>query len=230
MAAVIFLSAAACGLFKKETGELLTAADYQTESSDVPENDNSNRQVESEAAGPEDEITGLRCSVQLGALVIVEGGEFHVSELNGSDYEAYIENSTYIVKGSTTHDNHIVVTVPADFQFENIELAVTGGVLTAENITTRNLYTNCDKGAINYSGYVDAGAEIEQFQGKTVLNIDGEQTDYNYNLDVNMGHIGIGEQQYAGPDQYQSIDNSAEKTIAAYCTMGSISILFSEAD
>ena len=47
-------------------------------------------------------------------------------------------------------------------------------------------------------------------------------------LDIDLGHIGIDDQQYAGTHQHQDIDNQAEKSISAYCTMGSVSILFSE--
>ena len=98
-----------------------------------------------------------------------------------------------------------------------------------ESINYQNLYTNCNRGTINYSGSASAGAEIQQLQGKTVLTMDGRQADYTYSLDLDLGHIGIGDQEYAGPHQDQSIDNSAEKTIDASCTMGSIRILFSQA-
>lgn len=236
LVAVIFLSIAVGYLLIKDSSSAsdestpsLTTSSVQTESSEVFENENSN-ESDAETIETKDEITGLRCSVQLGTLNIVEGEDFNVSELNGSNYEAYTENGIYIVNGSTTHDNHIVVTFPKDFQFETVELIVTGGALTAENINTQNLQTSCDKGAIDFSGSVNVDADVQQFQGKTVLNIDGKQTDYNYRLDLDLGHIGIGEQQYAGPHQSQSIDNSAEKTIDASCTMGSISVLFSEND
>lgn len=202
--AVISLSIAVGYLFGKTSS-------VSADSSEVPGSLNSS-ESETGATEPENEITELRCSVQLGTLTITEGDDFHVSELNGSDYEAYTEDGAYIVNGSTTHDNHIVVTVPKDYPFETVELSVAGGALAAENIHTRNLYTNCDKGAIDCSGSVSAVAEVRQLQGKTVLNIDGRQTDYNYSLDLDLGHIGVGEEQYAGPRQHQNIDNGAEKT------------------
>lgn len=215
--AVIFLSiAAGCFFLSRAGGQPAEPASSCAVSS---------AQTESAEGG----VTGLRCSVQLGTLNIVEGEAFHVSAGNGSDYEAYIENGTYIVNGSKTYDNHIVVTVPKEFQFETVELVAAGGALTAENLNTQNLYTNCNRGTISYSGSASAGAEIQQLQGKTVLTMDGRQADYNYSLDLDLGHIGIGDQEYAGPHQDQSIDNSAEKTIDASCTMGSIRILFSQA-
>ena len=68
------------------------------------------------------------------------------------------------------------------------------------------------------------------FMKDTVSSMDGKRTDYHYSLDLDLGHIGIGGQQYAVPHQNQSIDNGAEKAIHAGCAMGSIGILFSEAD
>lgn len=231
--AVIFLSIAAGCFFLSHTGgqpaepaSSCAVSSAQTESAEGAGNGNSSEFGADELEGG---ITGLRCSVQLGTLNIVEGEAFHVSTGNESDYEAYIENGTYIVNGNRTYDNHIVVTVPKEFQFETVELVAAGGALTAENINTQNLYTNCDQGTINYSGSASAGAEIQQLQGKTVLTMNGRQTDYNYSLDLDLGYIGIGDQEYAGPHQDQSIDNSAEKTIDASCTMGSIRILFSQA-
>lgn len=232
LVAVLFLSIAVGYLLWKDAGSAsgesipsLTTSSVQTESSEVPESENSSesnaeaaeseavesKTVETETAETEAEITGLRCSVQSGTLNIVEGEDFNISELNGSDYEAYTENGIYIVSGSTTHDNHIVITIPEDFQFETVELIVTGGALTAENINTQNLKTNCDQGVINYSGSVNVGAEVQQFQGKTVLNMDGKRTDYNYSLDLDLGHIGIDETQYAGPHQNQTILTMALK-------------------
>lgn len=233
--AVIFLSIAAGCFFLSRAGgqpaepaSSCTVSSAQTESAEGTGNGNSSKSG-ADAVELEGGVTGLRCSVQLGTLNIVEGEAFHVSAGNGSDYEAYIENGTYIVNGSRTYDNHIVVTVPKEFQFETVELVAAGGALTAENLNTQNLYTNCNRGTINYSGSASAGAEIQQLQGKTVLTMDGRQADYNYSLDLDLGHIGIGDQEYAGPHQDQSIDNSAEKTIDASCTMGSIRILFSQA-
>lgn len=234
LVAVVVLSVAVGYLFTEENGELSVGpipspatSSAQTEPSEVLENEGSNK-FEDSSIVPKDEITGLRCSVELGALDVIEGEDFDVSALDIGDYTVQIENGTYIVNGSAVHDNHIIVTIPKDFQFQEVELLVTGGTLTAEGVDTQNLHVNCNKGAIEYSGSVDAGAEIQQLHGKTVINIDGKQTDYNYSLDIDLGHIGIDDQQYAGTHQHQDIDNQAEKSISACCTMGSVSILFSE--
>ena len=49
-------------------------------------------------------------------------------------------------------------------------------------------------------------------------------------LTPDLGHIGIGEQQYAGSHRDQSIDDPAEKTIDASWAVGSTGIHFPVAD
>ena len=176
----------------------------------------------------EEEITGLHCSIQLGSLEVTAGEDFGVSELNGSGYEAYIEDGIYVVNGSMTRENHIVVTVPADFLFQTVALTVNGGVLNVQNIHTQTLLTNCDKGGLHFSGSVEGDAEIQHLHGETALTLQGTQTDFNYELDYELGHIGVGKKQYAGANGGESVDNQSDKTMRIHCTMGSVSVLFSD--
>ena len=182
---------------------------------------------ESASSSSESEITGLRCSVRSGSLRITEGENFHVSDPSGNSCGAYTEDGIYIVDEDAASESYITVTVPADFQFETVELTAEGGALTAENISTRNLLTSCDKGSITYSGSVGAYTEVQQHQGQTVLNLSGAQSNYNYQLEVDLGSIRIGEDRYAGRHRQQDIDNGAEKTITAGCSMGRVRIFFS---
>lgn len=221
--AVIGLSVAVFSLYQKSN----TVQTSTSTASTQLENNETEISSESENTDTESEVTGLQCSVQLGALEIVEGDEFSISELNNSDYEAYIENNTYIVVGSKTHDNHIVVTVPKDYQFQSVTLTVTGGALSAQGIETQALYTNCDKGSINFSGSINGNAQIQHQQGKTILNINANQSDFNYELDYDLGHIGIGAKQYAGASGKETINNGASKTMNIQCKMGSVSVVFS---
>ena len=54
------------------------------------------------------------------------------------------------------------VTVPAGYCFEQVRLSVTGGSLSAAGLHTQELVTDCDKGAVFYSGSLDKDAQVEQ--------------------------------------------------------------------
>ena len=184
-----------------------------------------------EAGGTEEveaSVTELRCSAELGALNIVEGAEFGLSE-DSSDCEAYIEDNAYVVSASTTHDAPIVVTVPEGMTFERVTLSASGGNLTVEGIDTRALSTDCAQGSIYYSGRLDGDADVEHLQGQTVLQLEGKSSEFNFELEYSLGHIQVDDLSLGGPRGSQSIDNGSEKTIHVYCTMGDVSVLFPDA-
>lgn len=179
-----------------------------------------------EDTGGEQEITGLRCAVSRGSLSVVAGEEFRVTDQNGSDFEAAVEGGVYTVTGSAAADNHLTVTVPADITFEQVSLTATGGAVSARDIRTESLSTRCDAGAIEFAGEVLGDASVDHSLGKTALELTGSESDYNYELEYSMGHIGIGARQYAGAGGSQSIDNGAERTVQIKCAMGSVSVVF----
>ena len=228
--AVIALAAAVVVLAQRPSPEGLSGAagSQPAQQAAAEAGDEAGSSSLPEEGGGESAVTGLRCSVSLGTLEIVSGDEFGVSGQSGSGYEAYVEDGVYVVQGSTTHDNHIVVTVPQDVSFQSVELTVSGGALHAEDLHTQTLRTVCEKGALHFSGWVDGSGHIEQFQGNTVVTLYGSQRDFNYELDYDLGHIGIGGVQYAGADEVQSIDNGAEKTLDIRCGMGNVSVLFQD--
>ncbi len=112
---VIGSSIAVFSLYQKSNTVLTSTSPTSTQL----KNNETKISSESENTDTESKVTSLQCSIQLGALEIVESDEFSISKLNNSDY-AYIENNTYIVVSNKTHDNHIVVTVPKNYQFQSV--------------------------------------------------------------------------------------------------------------
>lgn len=175
----------------------------------------------------EEEIQSLRCSVTKGVLTIVPGDAFGASDGGGNSFTAYTEDGVYVVEGDSTADSQITVTVPQDTVLSSISLRVSGGTLTASGIAAEALDTSCSDGTLEFSGKVTGGAEISHQRGKTVLTLEGKPDDYNYELEYDLGHIGIGEQQFAGAGGSRTLDNGADRTIRIQCAMGSVSLLFS---
>lgn len=181
---------------------------------------------EGEQGREEEQIVGLRCSISLGAMEIVTGETLSASDRSGSDFEARIEDGVYIVEGSTTADNAITVTVPQDLILETVELTVRGGALTAEDVNTKALYTDCDGGALTFSGQLTGDGEVSQKWGETTLHLSGAESDYNYDLSYDRGHIGLGQQQFAGLQGSEHIDNGAAHTLDVECSMGDVGLIF----
>lgn len=177
--------------------------------------------------GSSGETADLNCTVQSGALQIIRGEAFGISE--GADAcEATFADGVYTVTAFGTGEP-VVVTVPQEMTFSRITLSSTGGSLDAEDLDTEELSVSCGQGTLRFSGSVTSGAEVEHTQGETSLELDGDPAAFNYDLSYEMGHIQVGEQSYAGSYGSQSIDNGSEKTIRVHCSMGSVDISFSAA-
>lgn len=182
----------------------------------------------SETASGAETAQELSCSVQLGALQLIPGDEFALQEGSESDCQISCENGVYTVSVNTTLSTPVVVTVPQDAYFQRATLTVSGGTLSAEDLTVKDLYTTCEKGALQFSGCVDGNAEVEHQQGETTLQLTGSSSDFNYNVSYQLGHVQIGEQAYAGAKGNQSVDNGCDKTIRVNCAMGSVGVVFSQ--
>lgn len=237
LAAVIILAAAVIYLYQRDGAPASPSADVPMASQSGPaaagtpapsgdEQENVVSSGEAEDTETEAAVTELRCSAALGALKIVEGAEFGLSEDSGGDCEAYIEDNAYVVSANTPQDAPIVVTVPEGITFEQVTLTASGGNLTVEGISTEALYTDCKQGAIYYSGRLDGDAQVAHLQGETVLQLEGDSSEFNFELEYNLGHIQVDDLSLGGADGSRSIDNGSEKTIQVNCTMGNVSVLF----
>ncbi len=85
------------------------------------------------------------------------------------------------------------------------------------------MYTNCDKGSIIFPGSINGNAQVNHLQGKTILNINAIQSNYNDEL----GHIDIGAKQYTKASRNKTINNAPNKTMNIQCKMGSVNVGFS---
>lgn len=225
LAAVVLLGAAALRLSRSNR----TAFESDEDRPALTETDADNGAGAGNEEAQETEMTAdLECSVQLGALRIIRGENFGILEGDAGDCEAYLEDGVYTVSVSTTRETPVVVTVPEGVSFEQATLTASGGSLTAEDLDVEELYTTCERGALQFSGRVEGNAEVEHLQGETVLQLSGDLSEFNYELSYELGHIEVGKQSYAGARGSQSIDHGSSKTIRVYCAMGSVDVLFPE--
>ena len=81
-------------------------------------------------------------------------------------------------------------------------------------------------GRISVNGSLNRNADIECGMGSVDITLSGEEKDFNYSLEVGMGQVVIGKNQYNGFAKEKKIQNEALKNISAECGMGSIHILF----
>ena len=225
--AVVLLGAAVFRLYQRDESPSVSASDPSAPSVTDAGTDTE----ESKAPVQEMEATTaeLRCTVELGALKVIRGETFGISEGSTSDCETSLEDGVYTVSVSAAHGAPVVVTVPEDVYFTASDLTVSSGNLTVEDLHVEDLSATCEQGSLQFSGRVDGDVEVEHLQGETALQLEGSASDFNHEISYEMGHVQVGAQSYSGAKGSQSVDNGAEKTLRVHCTMGDVGVVFADA-
>lgn len=114
----------------------------------------------------------------------------------------------------------------SDITAEEAELHVGAGQIIADNIITDKLKAECDAGEIQVDGTIEKEAEVECSIGEIILNISGEEQNFDYELACDAGELVLGGEQYNGLNNKVRIDNKAGRKIEADCSMGRIEVKF----
>lgn len=109
-----------------------------------------------------------------------------------------------------------------------LEANVGMGQINMTDITVQNLDAEVGAGGMSAKGTVKRDASVKCSMGSLELQLDGSETDFNYQMIGTMGNIKLAGQGYSGVGMQREIDNGAEKSLTAECTMGNISIRFED--
>lgn len=238
LAAVVILAAAVFHLYQKDRTPSAPASMVQTLSQSSLDGEILPSSGAASVADPMDQAASafseasipaeIHCSVEQGALHLAEGEAFGLSGGDEQDCEVSWKDGVYFLSVHTTRQEPVILTLPQGTRLETLALSVAGGDLSAEGLSTETLSITCTQGTLHFSGQVEGSAEVEHQQGNTVLELSGHASDFNYELEYELGHIAIGSQSYAGAHGSQSIQNGSAKTIQIHCAMGSVGIVFPE--
>lgn len=89
-----------------------------------------------------------------------------------------------------------------------------------------DLYVEVGMGSFDYTGSVRGSITAECSMGSIDFLLDGDQMDYNYDIDCAMGSIEVDHREYAGIAAEKHIDNDAAWNCSLECAMGGITLRF----
>ncbi len=135
-----------------------------------------------------------------------------------------------------------------DLYADSISLEVGAGEITVESARTSNLEVTVGAGNVNLFRVetdeldVEVGlgaftadavtigreADVECAMGSVEMFLEGREQDFNYQLECAMGSIELGPWNYTGLGQEKDINNGASRQIDLECSMGYISMQFTE--
>lgn len=114
-------------------------------------------------------------------------------------------------------------------QVREFGLEVGAGECIIDSLTvSESAELHVDAGRIQVDRFDGCYLDGECGAGELDLTLSGVYEDYNYEVEVAMGEISLGENSYGGLANEQSIRNGADKNVELECAMGSISVGFDD--
>ena len=169
-------------------------------------------------------------------------------------YYSNKENSIAKVSGTTlklgdntssTDKIELEIYIPVGV-LKEIEIKVVNGTIFAEKMVADNVTIEIDNASVQIDElvvedkaelqinagqmiigyYSGAKLETECGMGSIMVVCEGNQNDYNYDLECGMGQIQINEDNYSGIGKDLKLHNESNKSIKAECGMGEIKLEF----
>lgn len=142
----------------------------------------------------------------------------------------------------------INIYVPKDFEFKNINMDIGAGQTVVNGVHSQDIDIDAGAGKLNMKDIVcddftiDAGAgktEIHKLDIQNKMNIDlgvgelyikliGKQEEFDYNIDVGMGDVTIGDAHFSKISKQKISDGLVHKKINVDCGVGAVNIEMEE--
>ena len=115
-----------------------------------------------------------------------------------------------------------------DLYTDELSLEVGAGEIDITYLEARKAEISVGMGSFQTGGKLNEEADIECAMGYVEMYLSGKESDFNYDLGGSMGNVEIGDMSFSGFGQEKKIVNGASKNIEVECSMGNITILFTE--
>lgn len=109
---------------------------------------------------------------------------------------------------------------------DHLQIDVSMGNVEVENARAGSLDAETEMGNIEFSGVVDGGISAWVSMGSIALELEQEQTDFDYEISADMGSVTVNGKEYSGLSAAWRENNGAGRKLTANSNMGSIDIFF----
>ena len=113
-----------------------------------------------------------------------------------------------------------------DIHTEDLDIDVDAGEVQVESFLTNDLTMNCDMGLIEALGKTLGDADLESGVGEINFTAIGNETDYNYDLNCDIGSIVCGEREFTEIGSEYQIENQSDKTMSIEGGVGEVNVQF----
>lgn len=115
-----------------------------------------------------------------------------------------------------------------NMQVGELEVSVGAGQVDLPGMNVDVLDVEIGMGELVGTGSIQKSGNLECSMGNLELTLSGREQDFNYELEVAAGSLTLGRNSYSGLARERNIQNGADKNMEIECSMGNVTILFSE--
>lgn len=111
-------------------------------------------------------------------------------------------------------------------QAEKVSISVGAGEIVLDEVQVKDVQAEVGAGNCEIKGNVTGDIEAECAMGNMTFVLEGSEQDFNYEIQCVTGNITIGNSEYSGVSQEQSIHNNATRNMELECAMGNVEVEF----
>ena len=116
--------------------------------------------------------------------------------------------------------------VAANIRANEMEISLGAGELVLEDSRFQKVELEVGAGRCVIYGEVTDDIKAECAMGSVELKLNGEEEDFDYDIETVSGSITVGSREYSGLAKEKNIGNDANKKMELECAMGSIEVRF----
>lgn len=148
-------------------------------------------------------------------------------------FKCYADGTTLNIETGANgkHGNHegvIRVHVPKSLLLNEVDLSIGAGTLAIEDLSTRELNLSCGAASAHMMNISADNVDIECGAGQIEYVVNGQETDYNYDIAIGAGEVSIGENVLSGLAVDKKIHNKAHKKMSIECGAGQVAVSFEQ--
>ena len=176
--------------------------------------------------------------IELGAgnleLVYGDEEEVQIEQNHVASFECYVEDKTLHIEGRRSFgvgntDETIRIVIPKEKAFEQVDLEVGAGKAGLQGLIVDAIDIEVGAGEVNITDLDVGHLNAETGAGKLYVEVIGEESDYEYDLECGIGELKVGGNFYGGVGNSQHISNpDANRHMNLECGIGKIEVVFAE--
>ncbi len=113
-----------------------------------------------------------------------------------------------------------------DMVAANIKISVGAGNVELQEAILGTVKIEVGAGNCSIEGEVFEDIKAECAMGNITLELEGDEEDFDYELECVSGNLKVGDTEYSGLSSSKEVDNDANKKMDLQCVMGNIEVKF----